>query len=394
MMKGMEKVKLIWTHRLRWFAIFLQLTLIPFAIRYEYLAKKDMPLYLLIVFCLALLNIRKLWRGLALYQSIAFQCIVDITGFIAFILICGRLENPFWPLIYLHAAMGAILIPPKKDYQYLPFLVGGMALTQALSIRHYSSIAFVLIPQWIILLAIWFLTRNIGLLISRQQREIHKLNQKELKGQKLSAIGLLSSGILHEIGTPLNTVRLKVNRMLKGSLTEQDLFVLEKSLTSAEEVIAKLNQAQMESEENIIQKVELAQFIKESLEHWRQDFPELMIQFEHQAPKDLVKMASANFSLVLGTLLKNSYEAGADKVLIKTDEEADAVALRINDNGPGFAPFVLENFMAPYTSTKGKGRGIGLFNANLNLEAMGAEMTIANNSSGAIVSIKLEKSHA
>ena len=46
--------------------------------------------------------------------------------------------------------------------------------------------------------------------------------------------------------------------------------------------------------------------------------------------------------------------------------------------------------MAPYTSTKGSGRGIGLFNANLSLESFGGFLSISNEN-GAKLVITLEK---
>lgn len=392
-MDNAKEIKLKWIHTLRWIAILAQLCVLPYALKYGYLNKEKLPIYLLVPAFLTFFNLRSTTKKLLPFtNNISFQVIVDILAFTALILMTGRLENPFWPMIYMHAGMGAVLIEPKKDYQYLPFLVGSMALVQALSFNYYSTIAFVLVPQWVILLAIWFLTRNIGLLLLRQQNLIAKLNNIELKNQKLKSVGLLSSGILHEIGTPLNTVRLKVDRLKNTDqdFSQKDIEVLDKSLGNIEEILSKLNEAQFESEKNILKEICLVTLLKGQSDRWRKNNPEVSFSLKLPSETASAKVSETNLILVLNSLVTNSIEAKADKLEISLSPLADEIHLEIQDNGAGFSPYVLENFMAPYTSTKGKGRGIGLFNAGLTLESMGGSLKISNRN-GALIQLILEK---
>ncbi len=249
--------KIKWIVNLRWVAVASQLTVLPFAIRYDYIKPQNVSFYLLLVLLLFIFNIFSFKKKLRLLtESISIQSIIDLFIFTGLILLSGKMENPFWSLIYMHAGMSAILIEPRKDLHFLPFLLSSMAIVHILSIEYYSSLIFIIIPQWIILICIYSLMRGIGLLLLKQQQTIQRLTHKELNSQKLKSVGLLSSGILHEIGTPLNTIRLKVNRLLsKGAkhFNERDISVLDKSLSSVEDVLSKLNQAQYESENKIIQ---------------------------------------------------------------------------------------------------------------------------------------------
>lgn len=387
-----NKTKISWITLLRWIAIIFQVCLIPLALRFGYLEKDKISLYILIPFFLILFNFSFIWKRFKFYQSISLHTIVDLIGFVLLILLTGKLENPFWPLIYLHAGMSAVLIEPKKDYQFLPFLFGSIAIVQAMSFEYYSSIIFILLPQWLIIIAIWFLTRYLGGILLKQQEMIYQLSEKEQKYQKLKSIGLLSSGILHEIGTPLNTIRLKINRLhqkLEHSAYENDIDVMDISLKSIEDVVSKLNQAQFEAENKILEYIDLNSFLTSFISLFKKEFNSLNIHFKTNTSYNVL-ISLTHFSLVLRSLFINSIEANAKNINIELKPIENFIQISFQDDGEGFSDYIIENFMAPYTSTKGKGRGIGLFNANLSIEAMGGKLKIENNT-GALVKILLEK---
>lgn len=390
-MDSINNIKLRWIHRLRWIAIVLQFLLLPFAIRFGYLIKENISFYLLVVIVTFIFNIKKIWSRFSLYKNISFQTSFDLIIFTLLILLSSKMENPFWPLIYFHAGMTAFLVEPKKDYQVLPFVFGSIGLVHALSIQYYSSIVFILIPQWLILIAIWFFTRKIAFLLINQHKLISDLNEKEYKQSKLKSIGLLSSGILHEIGTPLNTIRLKTNRLKQkpDKFTPRDSEILDQSLLAIEKVVDLLNQAQFETEQSITQTVQINTYIRDLKQNWDKEFPNLCISLSGQDECCTVQLSKVNFSIVMKVILNNALEAGAKKVNIKL-VLGDRLKIIIQDDGPGFNDFILQNFKAPYTSTKGQGRGIGLFNANLSLESMGGSLSIQNND-GALITIELQE---
>jgi len=392
-METIKEIKIKWIFRLRWIAIFLIVLVIPFAIKYHYLHQEDLFKFIFVIFGLVLINLKFFSKFLnKFYQSISAQTIIDITAFTLLILLSGKMENPFWPLIYLHASMGAFLIEPKKDFHFLPFLFGSIAVVHGLSLQYYSSIIFIIIPQWIILIAIWFLTRNIGLLVLRQQQTISRLNEKELITKKIKTLNLLSSGILHEIGTPLNSIRLKTNRAIqkgKEAITDRDIEIMDTSLNSIENVISELNKLQFDNSVSVLEVFDLNEFLNNFVQAKNKQNNNLKLEFT-TANKALVNISKLSLNLVLNVIYNNSIEADATTLSLKLEEIDQYFKIIIIDNGPGFSSFILENYMAPYTSTKGSGRGIGLFNANLSLESFGGFLSISNEN-GAKLVITLEK---
>ena len=70
--------------------------------------------------------------------------------------------------------------------------------------------------------------------------------------------------------------------------------------------------------------------------------------------------------------------------------DAELVAVRIEDDGPGFAPEVLEMLGEPYISTpqRSDGLGLGVFIAQTLLARTGAKLQFANQRDGARVTIR------
>jgi nitrogen fixation/metabolism regulation signal transduction histidine kinase len=71
------------------------------------------------------------------------------------------------------------------------------------------------------------------------------------------------------------------------------------------------------------------------------------------------------------------------------------IELKLRDNGPGFAPAVMERLFEPYVSTKEKGSGIGLAIVKKITEEHGGQLWAENHASGgACVTIRLPVSAA
>ena len=94
----------------------------------------------------------------------------------------------------------------------------------------------------------------------------------------------------------------------------------------------------------------------------------------------------------LGNLIENAVDFANTRVEILAQWTADEVSITISDDGPGFAPEVLDRIGAPYVThrrpgTRGPGGddddaafglGLGFFIAKTLLERSGATLTLTN----------------
>jgi two-component system sensor histidine kinase RegB len=103
----------------------------------------------------------------------------------------------------------------------------------------------------------------------------------------------------------------------------------------------------------------------------------------------------------LGNLLENAVDFAHERVVVDAQWDADAVAVTITDDGPGFAPEIMARIGEPYVTSRrhnpgeadevAAGLGLGFFIAKTLLERSGATLNFDNRKSperGAIVHVR------
>jgi len=109
----------------------------------------------------------------------------------------------------------------------------------------------------------------------------------------------------------------------------------------------------------------------------------------------------------LGNLLENAVDFALERVDVKADWGADDVAVTITDDGPGFAPEILDRLGEPYVTSQRRrrmnvnvdgaagGLGLGFFIAKTLLERSGATLAFDNRPAperGAVVRVRWGRS--
>jgi two-component system sensor histidine kinase RegB len=106
----------------------------------------------------------------------------------------------------------------------------------------------------------------------------------------------------------------------------------------------------------------------------------------------------------LGNLVENAVDFASDAVTVAANWSEEEVAITVTDDGPGFAPDVINRVGEPYVTMRGKARGgdgaggglgLGFFIAKTLLERSGAALSLKNRAfpeSGAIVTVRWPRS--
>ena len=107
----------------------------------------------------------------------------------------------------------------------------------------------------------------------------------------------------------------------------------------------------------------------------------------------------------LGNLVENAVDFARQRVVVDAAWDEDSVAVAIVDDGPGFAPEVMDRIGEPYVTSRRRraqetddeptGLGLGFFIAKTLLERSGATVTFSNRTPperGAIVQLRWNRS--
>jgi PAS domain S-box-containing protein len=220
----------------------------------------------------------------------------------------------------------------------------------------------------------------------RAEEQRQELNAKVLHQEKLAAVGLLASGLAHEIGNPLASIQAICDNQLRKPL---DPAVEEKLRRIRDQVV------------RIVKIVhQLVDFSRRESETWRTvsinaeiDSALTMARLARSAKRVEVKLALDSAlpeTFVLGdqlaqvflNLFLNAFDSMADTggvLTVRSCRTNDGqIRIAIEDNGSGIAEENLKNIFMPFFTTKetGKGTGLGLHISHGIIKRHGGELSV------------------
>ena len=104
-----------------------------------------------------------------------------------------------------------------------------------------------------------------------------------------------------------------------------------------------------------------------------------------------IAVPAATVEAVIGGLLDNSRQAGANNCIIRAAAPTDRLRLSVEDDGPGFAPADRERLFEPFFTTRrgSGGTGLGLPIARSLLDACRGAIALEDSASGARFALEL-----
>lgn len=219
------------------------------------------------------------------------------------------------------------------------------------------------------------------------------LLQKELSRlDRLNLIGEMAAGIAHEIRNPMTTVHGFL-QVAKGNNVSSDIIdLMLDELNRANSIITEfLNLAKNKVSDKRMQKINSiieailpligAEATRNSKQivHQLRDTPEICV--------DEKEIRQLILNMVLNGL--DAMEAGG-KLTIETYEDHQDVVLKIEDQGSGMSPEILEKIGTPFFTTKEKGTGLGLAICYSVAERHQASIEIETGEKGTTFSIRFK----
>ncbi len=405
--------------RLRWLAVIGQTTAVLVV---AYAVEFPLPIWacLSVIALSAWLNVA-LRLGFSLTQRLeperaAWLLAFDIAELAVLLFLTGGLENPFAFLFLAPVLLSATALPPR-----ITILLGGFAVLCA------TVLVFVHYPlpwdpddplelPWIYLLGVWFsILLAIGFIsvyawqITEESRQIAEaLAATELvlaREQHLSQLDGLAAAAAHELGTPLSTITVVVKELELALEADSphldDVRLLREQAQRCRDILSKLTEL---SAGEPFDRIPLPALIEEVVAPHRNFGITIDIALQHEpAPP----MGARNPAVLygLGNFLENAVDFAQGRVEVTADWTEDDVAVTISDDGPGFAPEIMDRLGEPYVrsskrrrmnaSSETTGLGLGFFIAKTLLERAGATVDFENRrypDRGAVIRVRWNRS--
>ncbi|MBT6905849.1 MAG: hypothetical protein HOA27_16960 [Gemmatimonadetes bacterium] len=222
--------------------------------------------------------------------------------------------------------------------------------------------------------------------------EMVKLQKKLIESNKMASIGVMSSGIAHELSQPLAAILLKTQ--LIPRLIEKKKYALIKKTGEdvvtqtlrAKKIIDSLRVISREERDEDREKCDLNSLVEDVLTLFMDGFKLSNVNLELMLTTGemLVFVSPVQIGQVLSALLINAQDAvensNPKKVIVRTDRVNDSIVLEVSDNGCGISKNSIGRIFDPFYTTKsvGKGTGLGLSLGYSMIQENGGKLTVSS----------------
>ncbi len=395
--------------KIRWIAIFGQFLAIFFV---TFIIKIQIPFFetLSIILLSVAVNFYSYFeerKNKSISNEKAFSYLLfDILqlGFLLFL--TGGIINPFSILIlapvitsasYLPALMTvilstiSILIIVLLNFYFIPLDLGPkFFLPEIYSFGLISSLIITVI--FIAIYAYLFAnsSRQISNALSISKLQI--LNQK-----KITEVGSLSAAAAHELGTPLNTIFLIINDLLKEKkLIEdkniaKDINLLKSQAERCKEILQSFSKNPLKLKDKFLEKVKISDLIKINFDKFNSNKRLILEIIPSDSEPEIIYKDEIMYAL--GNIIQNAIFYSVSKIKVRLNYNKLNVNIKLSDDGSGFAKDIIDKLGEPYVSKNNNGMGLGIFITKNLIENMGGNIIFYNSKDNeAVVEIIFDNS--
>lgn len=216
--------------------------------------------------------------------------------------------------------------------------------------------------------------------------EKKQLEKTLIQSEKLSTIGLLASGIAHELRNPLNvieTARYYINEFLaqKDPDITAKLEIIRSNVQRSSKIINNLLEFSRQSE-HTRETIDLRAILETTISLVKKELDAQNIDLVLNADRSCLAYFSINsLKQVVLNLLINAIQAmpAGGRLIIALGETTDGwVDIKISDTGSGIAAEHLPHIFSPFFTTKnaGEGTGLGLYITHMIIERDGGKISV------------------
>ena len=195
---------------------------------------------------------------------------------------------------------------------------------------------------------------------AQRQRELQREREALLHEERMHAMGVLASGMAHDLNHALNVIALRVATLRADpqlSGTRRTLDVLARVVRDAARIVARLQDLARRRRDRPSDPLDLAAVLTGALEMARTEADTARVRIEADVPPlPLVRGSAAELAHVFGSLLLHAREQMPDggAVRVRAREDRGRVVVTIRDSGEGMYEEDLARLFDPFSGVAGE----------------------------------------
>ena len=238
---------------------------------------------------------------------------------------------------------------------------------------------------------------------SRLRKEaLNKMEEVMAKEHELLSLGGQAAAAAHSLGTPLSTIKIISQELMKQLKNHkdvvQDIELLTSQVERCDQILKRLSLNPIEEDEFIDEDISLREYLKDIILSFKEmSDKEFIFNYDQDSnPKKITKSIEIIYGL--RNFIGNAYKYSFSKIFINLKTDSSFSEITIEDDGEGYPSDVLSKIGEPYLkspNSKNKekaGLGLGIFIGKTLLEKNFASINCRNSKtrSGAEIIIKWE----
>lgn len=337
-------------------------------------------------------------------QEFFFQLVADVVLLGLLLYLTGGASNPFVSYFLVPITIAAITLP--RPY---PVLTGGLCLAaytallfwfievpdlapiQAHHLHESHQFNMHIIGMWLnffasALLIIWFVTRMAEAVRVRDEALIRQqaaATEQRLQDEQLLAVATLAASAAHDLGTPLNTMKLIVDdwRTDHGDTPEKsdldlgEQEILASQIKRCQHILRKLTDTARAFSQQLPQATTARHYFEDLIDRW------LLMRPDTHATFDMTDTSGGqqvcphpSLAASIHNILNNAADASPQQVDVHLAIDTHQAQLTVRDHGAGINLEQVGSGLGK--SDKAEGLGLGLFLSRAILARHGARLEL------------------
>jgi len=344
-------------------------------------------------------------------RSALIFLLIDILQLGALIYLTGGVVNPFIifliiPSVFASSNLGLrtnILLVIITTLMIIFLTFYSKDLPKPLSDHFYvDPYYFYSIPIALIIALVFFNYFAIifGTEARLRKEALNKMEEVMAKEHEMLSLGGQAAAAAHSLGTPLSTIKIISQELMKQLKDQkdvmQDIELLSSQVERCNQILKRLTLNPIEEDDFIDEDISLAETLKEIVTSFKETSnKEFILNFDQDLNS---KKITKSIEVVYGlrNFIGNANKFSFKKVYIKLKSDEDCSEITIEDDGNGYSNDILSKIGEPYLKTiktsdkELSGLGLGIFIGKTLLEKNYASILCRNSKtrSGAEVVIK------